>query len=172
MYKIYRLAPLQYLRWTSSWHYSYRFPFVDLNHKDLHLTFILRRNVFQKEKDIFALWLMFHMFLNSPQQDSTYPNNYQNYLHKYFKIYSELKPFILRWALDGRGAYSTTKILKRELYKKGICLRYSSIGFKNYRNLNYSLTESSFYVMVFNEKICKIKAFDLPHSWKVWYVSR
>ena len=43
-------------------------------------------------------------------------------------------------------------------HKRGICLRYSS---KNYRNLNYSLTNSSFYIMVFNEKICRIKALML-----------
>ena len=29
-----------------------------------------------------------------------------------------------------------------------------------YRRLNYSLTKNGFYIMVFNEKICKIKAFE------------
>ena len=43
---------------------------------------------------------------------------------------------------------------------RGVYLKYSSLLCKNYRNLNYSLTKSSFYIMIFNEKICKIKAFD------------
>ena len=58
------------------------------------------------------------------------------------------------------STYSTTGISEGGLHKSGICLGYSSLGHKNYRNLNYSLTKSSFYIMVFTEKICKIKAFD------------
>ena len=46
------------------------------------------------------------------------------------------------------------------LMEGGICLRYPSLRCKNYRNLIYSLTKSSFHIMVFNEKIIKIKAFD------------
>ena len=38
---------------------------------------------------------------------------------------------------------------KRELHKRRVCLKYSSLRCKNYKNLNYSLTKTSFYIMVF-----------------------
>ena len=52
------------------------------------------------------------------------------------------------------------KDLKTKLNKRRICLKYSNLRCKNCRNLNYILTKGCFYIMVFNEKICRIKTFD------------
>ena len=43
-----------------------------------------------------------------------------------------------------------TRISKRELHKRRVCLKYLSLRCKNYTNLNYSLTKTSFFIMVFN----------------------
>ena len=77
----------------------------------------------------------------------------------HFKIDPEPKLFVREWALNGGGAYSATQGFRGESSRK-VYLRYSSFRCKNYRNLNYSLTKSSCYIMVFNEKIYKSKAFD------------
>ena len=83
--------------------------------------------------------------------------SYQNYSYKHFKIDSKPKPFIWRRALNERSAYSTIRILKRELHKRGICLKYWSLWCKNHRKFNNSLTKSIFYIMVFHEKYAKLK---------------
>ena len=74
-------------------------------------------------------------------------SNYQNYSHKHYK-------------LTLNRIFYQTRISKREPHKRRICLKYSSLWCKNYKSLNYSLTKSSFYISVFNEKICRIKALD------------
>ena len=89
---------------------------------------------------------MIHKFLNSPQQNSSYSNNYQlpKLLYKHFKNDSEQKLLIGRWVLNGRNAYSTKRISKIELHKRGLCLRYMSLRCKNYENLNVSLKMRGF----------------------------
>ena len=83
--------------------------------------------------------------------------SYQNYSYKHFKIDSEPKLFIWSRALNERSAYSTIRISKRELHKRGICLKYWSLWCKNHRKVNYSLMKSVFYIMVFHEKYAKLK---------------
>ena len=39
------------------------------------------------------------------------------------------------WVLNGGSVYYTTKISKKELHKRKTCLKYSSLRYKNYRNL-------------------------------------
>ena len=55
---------------------------------------------------------------------------------------STLKLALTRLFGRGRLMEGVLVVPQAELHKRGICLRYSS---KNYRNLNYSLTKSSFY---------------------------
>ena len=54
-----------------------------------------------------------------------------------------------------------TRISKKELHKKDMFkeLEFSMKELQEFLQ-DFSLTKSSFYIMVFNEKIVKIKAFD------------
>ena len=126
---------------------------VDLNHKELRLTLHIKKKLFPKTKRYLYDWCFTRSWISLNKTLLTQIiTNYQNYWHKHFKTDSEPKPFIRRWALHERSAFATTRISNGQLHKRGICLGYSSLWCKNYSNLNYSLTKSSFHTIVFNEK--------------------
>ena len=99
---------------------------------------------------------MFHRFLNSPQQNSTYSKNYQNYSCKHL---NQSRLFGVGRLMKG-VLILPLKDFEKRVHKRRTCLKYSSLRCKNYSNLNYTLAMSYFYIMSFNEKICKIKAFN------------
>ena len=143
----------------------------------LHLTLHIKKKLFPKAKRYLPCdwcftgsWIPLSKTLLT-QTITNYQNHSQNYSHKHFKIDSEPGSFVRRWASKGRGAYSTAQWFRRES-SRGVYLKYSSLLCKNYRSLNYSLTKSSFYIMVFNEKICKIKVFDAYSTLESCGVSR
>ena len=69
------------------------------------------------------------------------------------------KPFVRKWAINVGSDYSATQRFQKESSRR-MYFKYSSLRCMNYRKLNYSLTKSRLSIMVFNEKLCKIKVFD------------
>ena len=127
----------------------------------LHLTLYINKTLFPKTK-IFLLydWCFTGSWIPLSKTLLTETiTSFQNYSYKHFKIDPEPKPFVRKWALNVGSDYSTTQRFRKEIPRR-LYFKYSSLRCKSYRKLNYSLTKSSLYIMVFNEKIYKIKVFD------------